>query len=364
MTALALALALCLGAGPGAGTSLPPAPVRLYRVAWHRPFVPAKALEWKPEERGGVAFDPSTSLVLFGTRDGWFHAVRTDGSLAWELRGGGAFGPPAVEGDTVYVGSADGQLYAIATRTGKERWRHATGEDLTTRPAVAGGRVLVASLQDTLFAVDASTGARRWHHRQEARGAGLTIFGAASALVAEGTVYAAHSDGLAAAFDVEAGVLRWKKPLAPGTENADVDAIAVEGGRLYAAAYAGAVLAVDARTGDLLWKAEAPGVAQLATAPGLVVAIAAAKVQALSAADGSAVWATPLAGAPAGAPVVAGKWLLVPAGSGGLRWIEVATGRTLRVFDPGSGVSGPPAVAGGRVYVLSDGGSLYALDLS
>jgi hypothetical protein len=35
----------------------------------------------------------------------------------------------------------------------------------------------------------------------------------------------------------------------------------------------------------------------------------------------------------------------------------------LRVFDPGTGVSGPAGVHGGRVYVLSNGGDLYALDL-
>lgn len=363
MTALALALALA--AGPGVRTSLPPAPVRLYRVAWQRPFVPTKALEWKPAERGGVVVDPSTALVIFGTRDGWVHAVRADGSLAWEFRGEGAFGPPAVEGDTVYVGSTDGRLYAIATRTGKERWRYRAGEDLTTRPAVAHGAVYVSSLQDTLFAVDAATGAWRWHHRRETKAAaGFTIFGAAAAAAGPDAVYAAYSDGFAAALDPATGAARWEKQIAPADEHLDVDALALDGSRLYAAAYSGAVLAVDARTGDVAWKASAPAAAKLATAAGLVVAVTTTSVQALSAADGSAVWTVPLGGAPEGTPVAAGKWLLVPAGEEGLRWLETASGRTLRVFDPGSGVSGPPAIAGRRVYVLSDGGDLFALDLS
>src|SRR5512147_1116589 len=137
MTALALALALA--AGPGVRTSLPPAPVRLYAVAWHRPFVPVTPLEWKPEERGGVAVDPATKLAVFGTRDGWLHAVRPDGTLAWEFQGAGPFGPPAVDGDTVYVGSTDGRLHAIALTTGKVRWTYKADEDLATRPAVAEG---------------------------------------------------------------------------------------------------------------------------------------------------------------------------------------------------------------------------------
>jgi outer membrane protein assembly factor BamB len=362
MTALALALALA--AGPGVRTSLPPAPVRLYRVAWQRPFVPPAALEYKAEERGGVAVDPATRLVLFGTRDGWLHAVRPDGTVAWEFRGAGAFGQPAVDGDTVYVGSADGRLYAVSLTTGKERWSYRTEEDLTTRPAVSGGLVFVASLEDTLFAVDAATGAWKWHHRATKEAAGFTIFGAASAIATPDTVYVAHSDGSAAAIDPKAGVARWKKEVAPGTGHLDVDGLALDGDRLYGAAYSGFVIAVDARTGERLWKAAVPAASRVGTAGGLVVAVTATSVVALSPADGSTVWTVPLHGSPAGDPVAAGKWLLVPTGEQGLRWLEAATGRTLRVFDPGTGVSATPVVAGRRVYVLSNGGVLYALDLS
>lgn len=363
MTALALALALA--AGPGLRTSLPPAPVRLYEVAWQRKFVPMKPLEWKPEERGGVVLDPATKLALLGTRDGWLHAVRPDGTVAWEFRGdGGAFGPPAVEGDTVYVGATDGRLYAVAIPTGKERWRYRADEDLTTRPAVAHGSVYVASLQDTLFCVDQATGAWRWHHRRETKAAqGFTIFGAAAAAAGPDAVFAAYSDGVAAALDPKTGAARWERQIAPADDHLDVDSIALDGGRLYAAAFSGAVLAVDARTGDVAWKASAPAAARVVTGAGMVVAVTSTSVQGFSIADGSAIWTVPLKGSPAGDPVPAGKWLLVPSGAQGLRWLEIATGRTLRVFDPGTGVSASPAVAGRRVYVLSNWGDLYALDL-
>jgi outer membrane protein assembly factor BamB len=361
---LALALALTLAAGPGFATSLPPAPVQLYRVAWQRSFVPLRPFERGPQERGGVAFDPATGLAVFGTRDGWLHAVRADGSVAWELQGGGPYGPPAIAGDTVYVGSADGRLYAIALPTGRERWRYHGGEDLSTRPAVADGAVLVASQQDTVFAVDAASGAWRWHHRRENKRAEFTIFGAAAVLAGPGAVYAAYSDGYAAALDPATGAARWERQVAPAGDHLDVDALALRDGRLYAAAYSGAVVAVDAATGEARWSFAVPGAAQLVLAEGLLVVVAAANVHGLAPNDGGAAWTTPLGGSPTGAPVVAGPWILVPAGAGGLRWIEAASGRTLRVFDPGTGVSSSPAVAGSRVYVLSNGGDLVALDLS
>lgn len=366
MTALALALALA--AGPGVARSLPPAPVALYHVVWQRPFVPPRALEQGPLERGGVTVDPTTGLAIFGTRDGWLHAVRPDATVAWEVEaeGEGTFGPPTVEGDTVYVGTSGGRLYAVAIPTGQQRWIYRSEEDLSTRPAVAHGSVYVSSLQDTVFCVDQASGAWKWHHRRTQRTEGFTIFGEASAVAGPEAVYSAYSDGYVAALDPATGTPRWEKQVAPPDEHLDVDAIALDGTRLYAAAYSGAVLAVNARTGDVAWSSKVPAASQLSVAGGVVVAVSASGVQALSTSSGAALWTAPLGngGAPAGAPAAAGKWILVPAGSGGLRWIELASGRTLRVFDPGSGVSGSPALHGRRLYVLSNEGALYALDLT
>ncbi len=364
MTALALALALA-AAAPGVPTTLPPVPVQLYRVAWQRTFVPPTALEYQAEERGGIAVDPATQLAIFGTRDGWLHAVRPDGTVAWEFQGEGPFGQPRVDGDTVYVGSTDGRLYAIAIPTGKQRWQYKTDEDLTTRPAVSHGLVFVASLQDTLFALEAATGNWRWHHRAEPKGAGgFTIFGAASAITGDDVVYVSHSDGLAAAIDAKAGAAIWKKQLAVSGDHLDVDGLAMDAGRLYAACYSGSVLAVNARTGDIVWTAKSPGASRVAVAEGLVVAVAVASIDAFSIADGTKIWSARMRGGPEGDPVPAGRWMMVPTGDQGLLWLEIASGRILRVFDPGTGVSASPAVLGRRVYVLSNGGDLYALDLS
>jgi hypothetical protein len=60
---------------------------------------------------------------------------------------------------------------------------------------------------------------------------------------------------------------------------------------------------------------------------------------------------------------MAGRWLVVPAGKGGLRFLDPKTGRLARVFDPGKGVNATPLVVGRRMYVLSSGSSLLALDL-
>jgi outer membrane protein assembly factor BamB len=358
-----LALALALAASQGVATALPPAPVQLWTIAWQRKLVSPRMLEWKPVEPGGPAVDPVTGIVVVGTRDGWLHALRADGTVVWEFRGDGPFdGVPAIDGDTVYAGSSDGRLYAVALPTGKERWRYDAKEELATRPAVAGGSVYVTSLQDTLFAVDARTGAWRWQHRREAK-EGFTIRGAASAVVAGASVFAAYSDGNVTALDPATGAVRWERQVAPKGDFLDVDSLEIEGSRVFVAAYSGAVLALEAEGGRTIWQAAAKDAARVAAFPGTVVAVTTSQITALSSADGAALWSVPLGGMPRATPARAGSWVLVPAGTGGLRVLELASGRLLRTLEAGSGVSAAPAVAGTRVYVLTNAGALYALEL-
>ncbi len=54
----------------------------------------------------------------------------------------------------VYVGSLDGNLYAVDAATGEEQWRFATDAEVYSSPAVANGVVYVGSLNGNLFAIE------------------------------------------------------------------------------------------------------------------------------------------------------------------------------------------------------------------
>lgn len=365
LTALALSLALGWSSdAAGITARLPPAPLALYAVAWQRTLVPP-AEQGTPLEEGGAAVDAASGLVVCGTRDGWLHALRPDGTVVWDLRGHGAFsGAPTIADGIVYAGSSGGRLYAVTLADGKLRWSYDAKEELGTAPVVSGGVVYAMSLQDTLWAIDAASGEWKWLHRREGKGdRGFTIRGAAPVVVRGDTVYGAFSDGYVAAVDAATGQVRWERPVGPSGSYTDIDGLALEGDRLYAAAYAGGVLALDAGSGAQIWSAREALAHRVAARRGLVVAVSATGITGLAPATGQPVWTAPLRGAPGATPVFAGRWLLVPAQEGGLRFVEPSTGRTLQAFDGGAGVTGTPAVRGSRVYVLSDGSRLYALDL-
>lgn len=360
---LAALAALALTAAPAETGRMPAAPRELFRIAWMKPLARAEFGEYQALELGGPAVDLTGQYVVVGTRDGWLHALRPDGAVAWEFQASGPFrATPLIDSGIVYAGSHDGKLYALDLRTGAVRWTYDAREQLGTSPKLVNGLVVVASLQDTVFAVDAATGTWKWHHRRDLR-EGFTVQGAASVRTDGATVYAAYSDGTVTAIEAATGQVKWEQHLAPSGAYQDIDSLVIDDGRIFAAAYSGAVVAVELATGKTLWSQPYAGASRLVMAHGAVVAVTGSEVVSLSPRDGRPNWKVPFKGAPSGTLMVAGRWLLVPSGiENGLQFFEAASGRLLRVLDPGSGISATPGVFGRRVYALSNAGSLLALD--
>ena len=75
---------------------------------------------------------------------------------------GSAFRSPIVVGDTAYVGTAQGILYALGAATGTEKWQFQGDSALEMTPAYLDGVVYVPSQLGTLYAIDAATGEAKW----------------------------------------------------------------------------------------------------------------------------------------------------------------------------------------------------------
>ncbi len=116
-------------------------------------------------------------LVYFGGLDGSFHAVRKDsGEEAWSFRAAGTVRTsPAVSGGIVYFTSGrDGYLYALDAVSGKQVWKYRY-QGSAAAPAVDGDTVYLGTgrqVFDTasrgeLVALDARTGRRKWQVARE-----------------------------------------------------------------------------------------------------------------------------------------------------------------------------------------------------
>ena len=117
---------------------------------------------------------------------------------------------PAVVRNTVYLGSGDGNVYALDAESGTLRWKFHTGNVVHASPAVANDTVYVGSWDSFFYALDASTGTLRWRFKT---GEDPKIFNQvgiqSSAVIAGDMVYFGCRDSQLYALDATSGEKRW-----------------------------------------------------------------------------------------------------------------------------------------------------------
>lgn len=104
-------------------------------------------------------------VVYVGNRDRFVYAVSPiDGDVFWCTRTGGPVETrPAVTNDLVYARSTTGELHALETATGEERWRHPTGwAPGASVTVISAGIVVTSGPGDPLTCLDADTGSILW----------------------------------------------------------------------------------------------------------------------------------------------------------------------------------------------------------
>jgi len=206
----------------------------------------------------------------------------------------------------------------------------------------------------------------------------------AQPVVADGRVFAMDPDGLVSAFDVATGKTIWTFSTTPEDDRSSNvgGGLSVDGTTLYVATGRAEVLALDAATAKLQWRVNVAQPARSAptVADGkLFVSLLGNSLIALSATDGKRIWLykgsdspTAMLGLPAAA--YADGLLVAGFGSGELVALRAATGAVVWIDSLASvhghdvptdlsEVHGLPIIQNGRVYAVSLGGLMLALDL-
>lgn len=278
---------------------------------------------------GGVTVRDGTVFLTVG---GAAYALDAgSGAVGWSAPlGARARRSAVVAGDTLYAPVRTGELVAVSTDDGTERWRFDTGNENVGAPAFARGTVFVATggphVDGTLHALDGSDGSVRWQFSTDAGGGmGTAVHG--------GTVFVGFRNDLFA-LRASDGTKRWVATEGGGSYGGTSPAVAY--GSVFGATDGTRVRALDRGTGRLRW--DSPIVAS-----------------GRKDADG--------------APVVADRTVYVTAhpafgdqGPDVLAAFDVRTGRRRWRADLDGRVRHTPAVAGGRAFVGTSGGTLYAFE--
>jgi len=362
----------------------------------------------EPYERGRPEIDPRSGRVFVGTSDHGLYALRAgNGSTIWRFETLGSVQSEPLydaELDVVYFGSNDGALYAVHALDGQLLWRFESGAEVARRPVVVGEMLYFANAADNLFAVDRRSGKGTWHvHRTPALG--MEISGYAGPAFDRGVVFFAYSDGHVGAYDASDGTEKWapvdlsaeaeQSQGAEALRYLDVDTtpipddLGTQGRVVFVASYAGGVFALDEDRGAPVWKDEkAIGVTDLtlwrepahAPRPGspdyvaggppvpkreiLLASSGASGLWALDPATGRTLWRVPIPEGGVTAPSPVAGALLVGTSNYGAFLLSPRDGRPIDGIDLGSGFSQSPATYGMRGYVLSNGGTLVAMQVA
>jgi outer membrane protein assembly factor BamB len=123
---------------------------------------------WSTPTSSAVESSPaiSGSQLYVGSDDGTVYDMNSKtGTIAWQTRlSGSVKGAPVVDAATglVFVGDASGAVTALSSTTGHLTWSFQTGGAVTATPSIHGGKVYVGSTDGNAYALTEVNGSKVW----------------------------------------------------------------------------------------------------------------------------------------------------------------------------------------------------------
>lgn len=292
------------------------------------------------------------------------------GRLRWERRTGlDITAGVTAAGDSVLVGTRQGEVIAYTLEDGDVRWRTALSSVILAPPTVAGDVAVVRSGDGKVYALGLADGKKRWTFERTVPT--LSLHGTGPVVIDGDQVFVGFASGKLAALSLKDGSLLWETTVASPQGRSelerlvDVDAApVVRGDTVYAAAYQGRLVALSRDGGRVLWSRDLSVYNDMAADDhALYLSDGRGAVWAIDRASGAALWKQEKLGRRRlSAPVLFGDYLVVADFQGYLHFLARDDGRLVgRYHVADAGVAGEPLAAGDRLYVQGRDGSLIAL---
>jgi outer membrane protein assembly factor BamB len=316
----------------------------------------------------------------------------TPNQIKWKFHTGGpVISSPAVSSGVVFVGSGDGNLYAVDRESGTLKWKFDAKSRITASAAIADGLVYFGAYNGTFYAVDAATGQLKWKFQTagERRYAGTHLHGSepdaesmpdpfdfylSSPVLWNGDVFFGSGDGNVYALNAASGTLKWR------FKTGDVvhASPAIADGKLFVGSWDSYFYALDATSGKKQWRFKTGEDSKIHNQVGIQSSAAVvdgvvyfgcrdSNFYALDAKTGDKKWVFSNHGSwVISSPAVqAGRVYFATSDSGLFYAIDAKTGSpifTLKFQEwP---MFSSPAVAGNMLYIGSHMGKLIAIDLA
>jgi outer membrane protein assembly factor BamB len=176
------------------------------------------------------------------------------GRIRWQKAIGPSETSPTIDGDRLYVGDWNGNVWALDARTGRTIWRFPTRGAVKGSVALSGERLYVGSYDGYVYCLAAKTGHLIWKHRGQGRLFGKSRF-YSTPTAAYGRVFIGSTDGKVYSFGATTGRLIWSH----ATGDYVYASPAVWNATVFVGSYSRKFFALDAATGDVKWSFKANG---------------------------------------------------------------------------------------------------------
>jgi outer membrane protein assembly factor BamB len=321
-------------------------------------------------------------VLYIGSNDGNLYAMNSNtGAKIWQFKTNGAVtSTAAVVNGIVWFTSRDDYFYALDAKSGKEIWKFKMGKDLSnsdyqdywdyylSSPNINDGKVYVGSGDGNLYAFECKTRKKLWKFDAKSR------IRSTPAIKGNSVVFGTM-DGHLISVNKSTGKLQWRFATDGASINFDNrsndrtsvfcspsigDGIVTVGGR------DGFIYGVNFRSGNLEWKTthdSASWILSMAIDKNTVY-IGSGSAFILQAAElqtGKEIWRFKTKSAVFSSISVTGNTLYFADMSGSVYALERTTGMKEWEFAAGTRIFSTPVVSGGMIYFGSDDGNVYAL---
>ena len=294
--------------------------------------------------------------VFIGSQKGELVALSLDnGSVYWKFPTGNPIGEssPAYSNGVVYIGDLGGWLNAVNASDGKKLWAHHANGEIKSSPVVIGDRVLIGSYDENLYCLSARNGSLIWKFKTN--GPVHSTPG-----IADGMAFIAGCDELFRAirisdgkevFNVSSGAYTGASP-------------ALRGGAAFYGTFDNEVLGVNLDERKIAWRYEHPQrkfpfYSSAAVTPTRIVIGGRDKLVHGLTVAGKGAWTFATRARVESSPAIAGGRVFVGSNDGRFYVLNLDTGAKLWEFDTGAPLSASPAIANGRIVIGSQDGRLF-----
>ena len=188
----------------------------------------AGKLKWKLNCGSSLTSSPAYSnglIYILSEQQKLFAIQAHSGKIVWQKLIGEDklydwgfdyyFPSPVINGDTLLIASADGKVLALNKENGKTFWEFKANHFIRATPAILKGWVYVGDTNGDMYALDSKTGRQKWIYHTYGSSLNNDTIGfdrkaILSSAIVEGDVLAFGSrDGFLYCLDRFDGALRW-----------------------------------------------------------------------------------------------------------------------------------------------------------